>query len=51
MLDLEDGDDEWEVEDLKDRQQIDGEPYYLVKWKGWLLEYNQWVVRSDIKNA
>jgi len=39
MLELED-DEEWEVEEIRDKRRIDGETRWLVKWLGWLLEYN-----------
>lgn len=50
MPDLAD-DDEWEVEELRNKRRIDGEEVFLVKWLGWLSEYNQWVSRQDLKNA
>jgi hypothetical protein len=39
MLDLED-DDKWEIEEIKDKATIKGSIHYLVKWEGWLIEYN-----------
>lgn len=47
MPELED-DEEWEVEELKDEQVIDHETHFLVKWKGWPAEYNQWVAKTDL---
>ena len=42
MPELED-DEEWEVEEeIKGEQKFDGDPHFLVKWKGWPSEYNQW---------
>jgi hypothetical protein len=50
MPDLED-DGEWEVEEIKEEQCIDETPHFLIKWKGWPSEYNQWVPESDMANA
>ncbi|GFG20831.1 RNA-directed DNA polymerase (Reverse transcriptase) [Aspergillus udagawae] len=50
MPELED-DDEWEVEEVKDNRIIRNEQYYLVKWKDWPSEYNQWVHTDDMTNA
>jgi hypothetical protein len=44
---LEDEDD-WEVEEVKEKKKIDGEDHFLLKWKGWPSEYNQWVPKSNI---
>jgi len=37
--DLED-DEEWYVEEVKDKAILDGRTYYLVKWEDWPAEYN-----------
>ena len=50
MPDLED-DGEWEVEDVRDEAVRHGERYYLVSWKGWPHEYDQWVPEADMANA
>jgi uncharacterized protein (DUF427 family) len=50
MPDLED-EDEYEVEDVRDEKLIEGETHFLVKWKGWPSEYNQWVRQEDMENA
>lgn len=47
MPELED-DDEWEVEEVKDEKEIEGELHFLLKWKGWPSEYNQWVPANNI---
>jgi len=39
MPNLED-DEEWEIEEVKDRATIKGTMHYLVKWEGWPTEYN-----------
>jgi hypothetical protein len=50
MPDLED-DDEWEIEEVKDKATIKGTTHYLVKWEGWPTEYNQWIPEEDMGNA
>ena len=50
MLDLED-EEEWEIEEVKDRAIIKGTTHYLVKWEGWPSEYNQWIPKEDMGNA
>ena len=50
MPELED-DDEWEVEEVRGEKKFQNELHYLVKWKGWPSEYNQWVPLSDMGNA
>lgn len=37
----EDQDEEWEVEDIRDKDVFEDEVWYLVKWKGWPSDYNQ----------
>lgn len=51
MPDLADEDDEYEVEEVKDQKQTREGDYYLVKWKGWPSEYNQWLPAEDMENA
>jgi nitrogen regulatory protein PII-like uncharacterized protein len=43
--------DEYEVEEVRDEKLIEGETHFLVKWKGWPSEYNQWVHHEDMENA
>jgi uncharacterized protein (UPF0371 family) len=50
MPDLED-EEEWEVEEVKDKTTIKGQLHYLVKWEGWPTEYNQWIADEDMGNA
>jgi transposase InsO family protein len=50
MPDLED-EEEYEVEEVKDECEIQNEVHFLVKWKGWPSEYNQWVSEEDMANA
>jgi transposase InsO family protein len=50
MPDLED-EDEWEIEEVKDKKRIKGEVHYLIKWAGWPTEYNQWIPEQNMENA
>lgn len=50
MPDLED-EDEYEVEEVRDEKEIQDETCFLVKWKGWPAEYNQWIPQEDMTNA
>ena len=50
MPNLED-DEEWEIEEVKDKDIIKGTTHYLVKWERWLTEYNQWILEEDMGNA
>jgi transposase InsO family protein len=43
LPELEDNPEEYEVEEIRDKQTIKGKIHYLVKWTGWPSEYNQWV--------
>lgn len=40
LPDLED-DEEWEVEDVEDKININNHSYSLFKWTGWPAEYNE----------
>ena len=51
MPDLEDPQDEWEVEEIRDKQWIKGVIHYLVKWAGWPSEYNSYEPASHLTNA
>jgi hypothetical protein len=51
LPDLEQDEDEYEVEEVKDRQMIKKSVHYLVKWAGWPSEYNQWIPEGDMLNA
>ena len=52
MPDLEeDPDDEWEVEEARDKRQIKGVMHYLVKWAGWPSKYNSYEPASHLANA
>ena len=51
MPKLEDEDEEYKVEEVRDKQIKAGYVRYLVKWLGWPSEYNQWVLEADMANA
>ena len=51
MPDLEDPQDEWEVEEVQDKQWIKGVIHYLIKWAGWPSEYNSYELASHLTNA
>lgn len=46
-----DEDEEWEIEEIRDEKQIQGEPYFYIKWKGWPSEYNTWEPEIHMGNA
>ena len=50
LLDLEE-DNKWEVEEVKDKANIENITHYLVKWGGWPTKYNQWIPKEDMSNA
>ena len=41
-------DDEYEVEDLLDCKESDGERIFLVRWKGYTPCYDSWVYEKDL---
>jgi hypothetical protein len=47
MPELED-DDEWEIEEIKGKAYFDKKLHFLVKWKGWPSEYNQWIPKENM---
>ena len=51
MPDLKDPQDEWEVEEVRDKQQIKGTIHYLVKWAGWPSEYNSYEPASHLTDT
>ena len=48
MPDLEDPQDEWEMEKVRDKRRIKGVMHYLVKWAGWPSEYNSYEPASHL---
>ena len=50
MPELED-DEEWEVEEIREEKEFEGETFFLVKWTGWPSEFNQWVAEEDMAKA
>jgi Chromo (CHRromatin Organisation MOdifier) domain len=46
--DEEDQEDRYEVEEIRGSKGRNRILQYLVKWKGWPEEYNEWVLAEDI---
>ncbi|KIV98558.1 uncharacterized protein PV09_09478 [Verruconis gallopava] len=46
-----DDEEEWEVEEILDKKKHKNGMWYLVKWKGYPTEYNQWLPRENLDNA
>ena len=46
-----DGEKEYEVEEILDRQERRGKTRYLVKWKGYTAKENIWERLENLKNA
>lgn len=51
LPELVDDNEEWEIEEIKDRKKRRGKIWYLIRWKGYPEEYNQWVPEEDMGNA
>ena len=51
MPNLEDEQDEWQVEEVCDKQFIKDTIHYLVKWAGWSSEYNSYKSVSHLAKA
>ena len=50
-IDPESQDAEFEVEEILDQQDIDGESHYLVKWKGYNSEGNTWEPEENLTHC
>jgi hypothetical protein len=46
-----DEEDEWEIEQIIDRRKKRNRLEYLVRWKGWSTEYDEWKTVDQLKNA
>ena len=46
-----DGEKEYKVEEILDKQERRGKTRYLVKWKGYTAEENMWEGLENLKNA
>ncbi|KAJ5566266.1 hypothetical protein N7535_007904 [Penicillium sp. DV-2018c] len=42
---------EREMPEVKDEHKFDGETHFLIKWKGWPAEYNEWVPDDRMGHA
>ena len=51
MPDLKDPQDEWNVEEVWDKQQIKDIIHYLVKWASWSFKYNFYKLTSHLIKA
>ena len=45
------GEEEWEVERILNKQRIRGKDKFLVRWKGFTAESDTWEGRENLKNA
>jgi len=45
------GEEEWEVERILNKQRVRGKDKYLVCWKGFMAESDTWEGRENLKNA
>jgi len=45
------GEEEWEVERILNKQQIRGKDKYLVRWKGFTAESDTWEGEENLENA
>jgi hypothetical protein len=46
-----DQEEEYEVEEVLDRQKINGQWKYLIKWRGWDTDQNTWEPIKHLKNC
>jgi len=46
-----DEEDEWEIKELLDRRRRRNRLEYLVRWKGWSPEYDEWKTVDQLQNA
>jgi len=49
--DIVDGEQQQEIEDILDQRVRRGKPQYLVKWRGFPMEENEWKNEYDLKDA
>ena len=45
------GEKEWEVERILNKQQIKGKDKYLVQWKGFTAESDTWEEKENLENT
>ena len=51
LPELLDDEEEYEVEEVLRKERRRGAMWYLVKWKGWPEEYNEWLPEDNMANA
>jgi transposase InsO family protein len=51
MPDLEEDENEWEIQAVTDYKKVQKKQFYLVKWKGWPPEYNEWIEEANMGKA
>lgn len=44
-------DDEYEVEKILKQKRVNGQPFYLVKWKGYDTSENTWEPIANLKGC
>ena len=44
-------DDEYEVEKILKQKRVNGQPFYLVKWKGYNTSENTWEPIANLKGC
>ena len=49
--DVEEPSDQYEVEAILKKRGNKHQVQYLIKWKGWPVEYNEWVKEQDIDTS
>jgi len=43
--------EEWEIEKILNKRKIRGVDKYLVRWKGFTVEYDTWERKENLGNA
>ena len=46
-----DGECEYEVEKILNRQEAKGVVHYLVKWRGWSRKHDSWEPEANLTNS
>ena len=51
LPELVDDEERWEVKEVLKKRKREGRTQFLVRWKGWGEEYDQWIEEEDIKDV